>query len=191
VEALAESGLAATDPAYERVVVFVKHCQNFKDADSQPKAGTDGGFFYAPDPPESKAGPEPGGGLKSYGGMTYAGFKSFLHARMSRDDPRVRAAWDWIRAHFNVKENPELGMQGLYYYYVTMAKALSLYGERVIVDTKGVRHDWRQELGQQIASLQKEDGSWANSADRWEEGDPVLVTAYALLAMEYCVSPQK
>jgi len=191
VEALAESGLAATDPAFERVVVFVKRCQNVRDEDSHPKAGTDGGFFYAASPPESKAGSDARGGLKSYGGMTYAGFKSLIHAKLSRDDPRVRAAWDWIRAHYSVKVNPGLDKQGLFYYYHTMAKALHVSGEQYVVDTKGVKHDWRKDLGLQIARLQAADGSWVNEKDRWHEGDPVLVTAYAVLAMEYCLAPQK
>ena len=191
VEALAESGLAASDPAFERVVVFIKRCQNYRDADSHPLAGTDGGFFYAPQPPESKAGRSPGGGLKSYGGMTYAGFKSFIYAGLSRDDPRVRAAWNWIRAHYTVEENPELGKQGLFYYYHTMAKALHVYGERFVEDTRGVRHDWRRDLGLKLAALQRPDGSWTNEADRWMEADPALVTAYAVLAMEYCLAPDK
>ena len=33
---------------------------------------------------------------------------------------------------------------------------------------------------------QKENGSWLNPAERWYEGDPNLVTAYALLALDYC-----
>ena len=28
--------------------------------------------------------------------------------------------------------------------------------------------------------------SWINKQDRWYEGDPDLVTAYALLALVYC-----
>jgi len=191
IEALHESGLAATDPAYEQIMVFVRRCQNVKDKDSHPKAGTDGGCFYAADPPESKAGATSSGGLKSYPAMTYAGFKSFLYAGLKRDDPRVRAAWDYLRKHYDVTTNPELGSQGLYYYYHTMAKALHVSGERFIVDGKGVKHDWRAELGNQIAGLQRKDGSWINDADRWQEGDPVLVTTYAVLAMEYCLAPQK
>ena len=191
VEALSDSGLAATDPAYERVVVFVKRCQNVKDKDSAPIASDDGGFYYAPSPPESKAGRDEKGSLKSYGGMTYAGFKSFLHAKMSKDDPRVRAAWNWIRSHYTVETNPGLGKPGLFYYYLTMAKALTVYGEPFVIDDKGVKHDWRADLGQKIAALQAADGSWNNENDRWEEGDPVLVTAYALSAMEYCLKPVK
>jgi squalene-hopene/tetraprenyl-beta-curcumene cyclase len=33
-------------------------------------------------------------------------------------------------------------------------------------------------------SLQRENGSWLNEADRWYEGNPHLVTAYAVLALQ-------
>jgi len=36
-----------------------------------------------------------------------------------------------------------------------------------------------------VISLQKPDGSWVNENNRWWENDPVLVTAYSLLALEF------
>jgi squalene-hopene/tetraprenyl-beta-curcumene cyclase len=37
-----------------------------------------------------------------------------------------------------------------------------------------------------LLNVQKPDGSWINEgAARWMEGDPVLVTAYTLLALEH------
>ena len=48
----------------------------------------------------------------------------------------------------------------------------------------GVKHDWRADLVATLAKRQKPDGSWTNDADRWMEGDPNLVTAYALLALQ-------
>ena len=38
--------------------------------------------------------------------MTYAGLKSFLYAGVSKDDPRVKAAVEWVRKHYTVTENP-------------------------------------------------------------------------------------
>jgi squalene-hopene/tetraprenyl-beta-curcumene cyclase len=40
-------------------------------------------------------------------------------------------------------------------------------------------------LAQKLISTQKPDGSWINDNTRWLEGDPNLVTAYALLALSY------
>jgi hypothetical protein len=31
---------------------------------------------------------------------------------------------------------------------------------------------------------QRPDGSWVNEADRWHEGNPYLVTAYAMLSLQ-------
>ena len=52
-----------------------------------------------------------------------------------------------------------------------------------LVDDKGIKHDWRKDLVDQLAKTQKANGSWANEQDRWMEGDANLVTAFALLAL--------
>ena len=57
--------------------------------------------------------------------MTYAGLKSMIYAGLTADDPRVKAAYDYITKHYTLDENPGLGQQGLYYYYQTFAKALA------------------------------------------------------------------
>ena len=53
--------------------------------------------------------------LRSYGSMTYAGFKSLLYADLPPDDRRVASALGWIEANFTVGENLGLGQQGRYY----------------------------------------------------------------------------
>jgi squalene-hopene/tetraprenyl-beta-curcumene cyclase len=126
------------------------------------------------------------GGLRSYGSMTYAGFKSMIHAGLKQDDPRVKAAYEWIRKNYTLDENPGMGAQGLYYYYHTYAKALAALGDENIIDAKGTSHNWRAELADKYIKLQNADGSWINKTPRWMEGDPNLVTAYALLSLSYC-----
>ena len=54
-----------------------------------------------------------------------------------------------------------------------------------IADAAGASHDWRAELVAALSKRQQPDGSWVNPADRFMEGDPNLVTAYALLALAY------
>ena len=34
--------------------------------------------------------------------MTYTGLKTFLYAGVGKDDPRVKAAVDWIRRHYTL-----------------------------------------------------------------------------------------
>src|SRR5204862_4573096 len=112
----------------------------------QSWAGNDGGFIYSPgedDQGDSKAGdytaPDGKRMLRSYGSMTYAGLKSFIYAGLSKDDSRVKAAWDWITKNWTLDENPgmrESGPQnaqsGLYYYFHTMGRTLNAYNQPVI-----------------------------------------------------------
>ena len=191
LEALRDTGLPPDDPALKKALTFVSRCQNRKsEFNDQPWSDkvNDGGFIYtaANGGTSMAADPKlPNGGLRSYASMTYAGLKSMIYAGLSPDDPRVKAAVDYIRAHYSLDENPGMGQQGLYYYYQTFAKALAMLGQPTIVDDKGVSHDWRAELVAALAKRQLPDGGWVNSADRFMEGDPNLVTSYGLLALAY------
>ena len=147
----------------------------------------DGGFIYtAAAGGQSPAGQTPNGGLRSYGSMTYAGLKSMIYAGVRADDPRVKAARKWIQQHYDLSSNPGMGQAGLYYYYQTVAKALNATGAGDLVDAAGRRHDWRRDLTAELVKRQRADGSWINTADRWMESDPSLVTGYALLTLSYC-----
>lgn len=200
-EALHESSLSSGDSVWENVKVFLARAQNGARVDpvlEKRGVGTtrDGGFRYGPDFTRGPSRDGPGGTklFSSYGSMTYSGLLSFLHARVNRGDPRVKKAFEWISRNFTLEvnpgmatpEKPELGLQGLFYYYHTMAKALSTYGKSIIVDRRGVRHDWARELGEKLAAIQKENGLWVNQASRWMERIPTLTTCYAILAMTMC-----
>jgi squalene-hopene/tetraprenyl-beta-curcumene cyclase len=117
--------------------------------------------------------------------MTYAGLKSMIYAGLSREDPRVKAALTYIKQHYSLEDNPGLGQQGLYYYYHTFAKTMSVLETPTFTDAAGAAHNWKEELTSALAKRQQSDGSWVNPADRFMEGDPNLVTAYALLALAY------
>jgi squalene-hopene/tetraprenyl-beta-curcumene cyclase len=189
IETLRETGLSADDPNLKKAIVFVSRCQNLKsEFNDQPWASkvNDGGFIYTgANGGQSMAGPAAGGGLRSYASMTYAGLKSMIYAGLTHDDPRVKAALTYITHHYTLDENPGLGQQGLYYYYHTFAKTMTVLGESKLTDAAGVAHDWRTELVSALAKRQQPEGSWVNPADRFMEGDPNLVTAYALLALAY------
>jgi squalene-hopene/tetraprenyl-beta-curcumene cyclase len=193
LDALQAAGVPKDDPAVQRALVFVSRCQNFKsEHNDQPWAGkiNDGSFIYtAAGGGETKT-DAPGGALTGYGSMTYAGVKSMIYAGVSRDDPRMKKAFEWLRKHYTVDENPGMPpnarQRGLYYYYHTMAKCLDALGEDQFTDANGVKHDWRADLTAALAKRQRPDGSWVNEVDRWMEGDPNLVTGYALMALAYC-----
>ncbi|MFO0917763.1 MAG: prenyltransferase/squalene oxidase repeat-containing protein [Planctomycetaceae bacterium] len=189
LEALEANGAKKDDPAVQKALVFLSRCQNLEsEFNTTPPAAkvNDGGFYYTPAlGGQSPAGQTPEGGLRSYGNMTYAGFKSMIFAGLDKKDPRMKAAWDWIQKFYNVKENPGMGQAGLYYYFQVFAKAMAANQEDVITDGQGQKHDWRKELAEHIFSLQQENGGWLNSTPRWMEGDPNLATAYVLIALHY------
>lgn len=190
IDALKSAGVKEDDPALQKALIFVSRAQNLESEFNQTVHASkinDGGFFYTPAAGgETKAGKTPNGGLRSYGSMTYAGLKSMIYAGVKRDDPRAQAAWKWIQEFYTLDSNPGMGGQGQFYYYHTFAKTLSVIGEDSVTDKQGTKHDWRAELVEKLASMQKPNGSWVNPADRWYEGDPNLVTAYTLQALSYC-----
>ena len=192
VESWRDAGLQPDDPAMKRAVDFLSRVQNRSESNpTMPWAGeggNDGGFVY--DLSTSKAGEGPGGsGLRSYGSMTYTGFKSMLYAGVDKSDPRVQAAYMWIRRYWRLDSNPNMpklrSQEGLFYYYHVFAKALRAWGADEIPDLKGAKHNWRHELTDALAGHVAPDGSWTNqSAKRWEEGNPVLSTCFGVLALE-------
>jgi squalene-hopene/tetraprenyl-beta-curcumene cyclase len=190
IEALVATGNGPDDPHLKNALTFISRCQNLEtENNTTPFAAkvNDGGFYYTPAAGgESQAGKAAGGGLRSYASMTYAGLKSMIYCGLKPDDPRVKAATEWLSKNYDLRSNPGMGDAGLYYYYHTFAKALEALGQDEFVDADGKRHNWRKELIDELAKRQQKDGSWINENNRWLEGDGNLVTAYALLALSHC-----
>jgi squalene-hopene/tetraprenyl-beta-curcumene cyclase len=192
VEALLAAGVPKDDPAIQRALKFVSRCQNLPgETNDQPfaKKTTEedkGGLTYVPEVTDENRYKTPAGGLRSLGAMTYSGLKSFLYSGVSKDDPRVVGAVNWIRRHYTLEENPGLKQSGLYYYYHTFAKALDALGEDRFADAEGNKHDWRAELLAALKKRQRPDGGFLNASDKaFGEADPNLATAFALLAISY------
>ncbi len=179
------------DLNWSAAIKFIERCQNRTESNDQKWASDDpknrGGFIY--EPGSSKAGEDklPDGrvAMRSYGSISYAGMLSFIYAGLTPDDPRVQAALTWLGENYTLDENPGMGPEGQYYYYHTMAKALSAAGLDELKTKDGKTVNWRDDLSRKLLNIQAGDGSWKNTASRWMEGDPVLVTAYTLLALEH------
>jgi squalene-hopene/tetraprenyl-beta-curcumene cyclase len=190
MDVLKASGAGSDDEAVKNALIFVSRCQNLESENNTTQFAAklnDGGFYYTPaSGGGSGAGATPEGGLRSYGAMTYAGLKCMIFAGVGPTDPRVQAAFKWIQSHYSVEENPGLGDVGLYYYYQTFGKSLDALGHDQIEDADGKSHNWRAELAAALVKRQRADGSWSNDAKRWMEGDPNLVTGYALITLSYC-----
>ena len=190
LDALQAAGAKKDDPAVQKALVFLSRCQNLEtEHNTTPFSSkvNDGGFYYTPAAGgNSQAGNTANGGLRSYGSMTYAGLKSMIYAGLTPDDPRVKAAIDWITKFYSVEENPGLGQQGVFYYYQMFAKSLATMDLDMAKDAQGKLHDWRKELAEHLFKLQQDNGAWLNKNDRWYEGNPDLATAYVLIALKYC-----
>jgi len=94
-------------------------------------------------------------------------------------------AFKWIGEHYTLDENPGIGQKAVYYYYMVFAKALQAMGEPIITDSKGGRHNWREELAAKMMSLQLADGSWVNDKNPAEmQGNKTLVTSFSMMTIE-------
>jgi len=174
------------DIDWTKTVEFVERIQN--KASSGPAEA--GGFFYKPG--ESKAGTTTNKDgvvvFRSYASMTYAGLLALIYADVNRNDTRVRSAFQWASQRWTLEENPGMGDQGLYFFFNVLARALHAYGADLVPLSNGGTIDWREELVNRVLDLQLIDsttghGHWTNSNGRFWEKDPVLVTAYTLLAL--------
>jgi squalene-hopene/tetraprenyl-beta-curcumene cyclase len=176
------------DLNYAAAISFLQNCQNLPEVNKQAWVSDDPkdkGYY----PGHSMAGGVTNAAtgkvsLRSYGSISYGGMLSYVYASLKKDDPRVKAVFDWLRGNYTLQENPGMGPEGLFFYYHTMTKALTVaeIGELNLSDGKTIA--WRRELAMKLLNLQKRDGSWTNDSNRWMEKDPVLVTGYALLALE-------
>jgi squalene-hopene/tetraprenyl-beta-curcumene cyclase len=179
---------------YSAAIDFVSRCQNLSATNKSTWVSDDaknkGGFVYRPGESKAAQPDDLGNGktaLRSYASMGYAGLLSFIYAEVDPKDQRIAAVKDWLNKNYSVKENPGIGLEGLFYYYHTMSKALNIAEMDYLETADGKRHNWRADLAKQLFNLQKEDGSWANENGRWMEKDSVLVTAYAVLALEHAI----
>jgi squalene-hopene/tetraprenyl-beta-curcumene cyclase len=174
---------------YGAAIEFIQNCQNRPETNKASWVSTDakdaGGFIYSPG--ETRGGEvktkDGRTALRSYGSISYAGMLSFIYAGLDKNDPRVKAVIQWITENYTLDENPGLGAEGLYYYYHTMAKGLSVAGVDFLKTKDGKVIDWRADLAKKLLNLQQGDGSWGNAAGRWMESDTTLTTAYMLMAL--------
>ena len=178
LRAMKEAETPASDPAWDKAIKFLQRTQNNSETNDQQWATNDGGFVYYPGFSQIP------GGTQSYGSATYAGVMSYTWANLKKTDPRTQSALKWIRNNYTVDENPGLGQKTLYYYYMVFAKALQASSENDIVDAKGVRHNWREELARKLVSLQHTEGYWVNTDKAEMQDNKVLVTSFTMMAIQ-------
>lgn len=187
VEDLRPSGEKRIDINWSETVKYITRMQN------KPETGPDqsGGFFYKPGQSKAGATTNDSGAVvfRSYGSITYVGLLAMVYANVSRDDVRVRSAYQWSTRHWSLEQNPGMGRQGLYFFYQVLSKALAAYEVDLVPLPDGSLLNWREEVAKKLVGLQKIDpktghGFWSNDTGRFWENDPLLVTAYCLLALQ-------
>ncbi len=196
LDALVAAGISKDDPAFRKFAIFVSRCQNLKGEHNDQKWAdkiNDGSFIYSAaggGQTKTQDNPNGDGGLPGYGSMTYAGIKSLIYCGVSKDDERIKKAFEWIQKNYTVDANPgmpkERAKWGLYYYYHTMAKCLDTLGLDKVKDAAGQEHDWRADLTAALAKRQQDNGSWQNDNTHWMESNPLIVSGYALMALSHC-----
>jgi len=173
VEAMHSAGVKSDDPAMQNALGFVSRCQNRSESNDLAWAkdgSNDGGFIYAPAKRditvgESKGGTGPGGrGLRSYGSISYQGFKSLLYAGLGKNDPRVKGVYAWIRKHWSLDCNPNIptkrSQQGMYFYYLVFARTLRAWGvDEIPAIGSDKKYNWREELIDALAKRVHKNGS--------------------------------
>jgi len=188
--ALKAAGLDENSEAFKNCLVFLQRCQNRSESSDQPYSGDDGGAMYYPGRSSAGVIKLPNGRViyKSYGSMTYALLRGYVLCGLKPDDPRVQAAQKWLAENYSVDENPgmENKFQGLYYYYLSMAKALALLGVPSVGPPKGPKRLWAKDLGDKLVALQGPEGIWINRAMRWQENDRIIATSFAMIALHEC-----
>ncbi len=181
---------------WRRAEIYLRSVQHIpEDADDDwqpdPDSVIDGGFVYRPDQCRIREATtdEFEGEPISYGATTVGGLKSLLYAGVERDDPRVRAAVNWLKQNYTLDENPVIGPEAHYYYLWTFAKAMRAYGRGTLELADGEERDWREDLMNKLIELQRQDGSWINEeAARYMESVPELTTSYSLIGMRVALS---
>jgi len=71
-----------------------------------------------------------------------------------------------------------------------MSRALHASQLDAIRDAAGKDRAWRAELIDAITKRQRQDGTWKNSVERWEESNETLATVYCVLALEEAIKPR-
>jgi squalene-hopene/tetraprenyl-beta-curcumene cyclase len=194
--ALSLVGRGPDDPAVSNARGFVERCQNFGRGDPR---FDDGGFCFTPTAEHQNkagvAGVDAAGRVRyhSYGAMTADGVRALLRCGLAPDHPRVVAAADWLREHFEAASHPgryeparEVERESSYYYWCWSAahafRALGLHGW----EGPDGPLDWTEALASELLRSQRPDGSWTNGFKLVKEDDPLVATPLAAAALGLC-----
>lgn len=177
LQALAATGVPASDPAFEKARVFLDRCQNY-----DPKAGgtVDGGFFFSNIVVGANKAGYDGTRFRSYGTATADGILALLATGCPVDDPRVQAAQRWLVAHHQPDGAPGFPEEP----YRRWTRALRFYYAAAGAGAFQALHLASPEtMAVDLEKSQRPDGSWVNPENLVKEDDPLIATALAIRAL--------
>lgn len=204
VQALDAAKVDQSHVVWRRIGLWLDETQNYallgetEAIRKKERLFRDGGFAFSPrnskvpSPPESLLNMN---FYPSYGTATADGLRSLIIVDGSATHKRALAALQWLARNYGFGAVPKLPADGptpwgeaLFYYYThSWAQALaSAKVARIIkVDENKdeVAHHWPAELVRELARRQRKDGSWKNSSPLMGEDNPMIATAFALLAL--------
>jgi len=182
LEAIAGSNHPEKATVLERSAAWVTRLQN------SPKS-SDGGFFFTADTKGHMNKAEwldkPRSRPRSYGTATCDGLHCLVSAGVSVQDARFQAGLRWLNERKELARVPgfikgsgvnrwDRGLR--FYYYARLASLLRYLPPEAI----GPRRD---ALRAMLVEQQRADGRWENSTARMREDDPLIATAFALIAL--------
>ncbi|MBI1348688.1 hypothetical protein GC163_20640 [bacterium] len=186
-----QSSQNLTPVARADALMFIERCQN-----SMAGAEDDGGFFFTPNRkhPLNKAGwfrTENGSVLaRSYRSATCDGLRAQFVLSVEQDAPRREAAWKWLNQACSSSEfdsDPRLG---------TVRGGLDFYETAALAELTQQKHPddvsrMRLLIQRRLLQRQQSDGSWSNSQPGMREDDPLIATAYAIVALARLQWPEE
>ncbi len=190
--ALAVQALVAVGRRASALVArpFVESCQNFGNTSADKF--DDGGFFFAIDDPiRNKAGAAGRDAVgrrrfHSYGSATCDGLLALGACGVGPDQPRMRAAVEWLR-----RESAGLKHAGTWTVGRGAAReSLVFYQAQALATVLAelaLTERWadaeRARIFDGLAARQASDGSWQGEAPESCEDEPLLATAFAVRAL--------
>jgi squalene-hopene/tetraprenyl-beta-curcumene cyclase len=208
VQALSAAKVDPSHPVWRRIGLWLDETQNYallgETAAIRKKEAPfrDGGFAFSPRNSKAESPPEEVAKLRifpSYGSATADGLRTLILVDGSATHKRALAALQWLARNYGFEGNPGLPLDGptpwgqalFHYYNHSLARALcDARVARIIVKVedapnKGdeIAHYWPAELIRELARRQLKDGSWKNRSPLMGEDDPIIATAFSLLAL--------
>ena len=172
MEALAACGAGPNDEAIQRALIFVSRCQNLEGPDNTTPVRREGQrrrlLLHL------HAGPAGQGAADAQRRPAERGQHDLLRPEehdLCRTDPRRSPREGGYRAGSASSTTsariPAWAARACITTITPSPRPWTPWESTQIEDAKGVKHDWRRELTEELAAQQQPNGSWVNPDNHW------------------------